>query len=200
MSMEARYVVLCVDPVSNKVVYINAEGKKSNKAPTGVMVRVTTDPAKLNSLVFHDRSTTVEVIPLSLNETIPTPVINSWPDGPVENFASKIGIHYQPGQSKEVTAAMLLKFRSGTFKTFNLVLGGSAKAVTVPFSKLLGLEDRSVGGPESEFSISINPVNINFPPNRSVTAYQQITESFKGSLTHPGLDMDWNEGKGVYTR
>ena len=181
--MEARYVVLCVDPVSNKVVYINAEGKKSNKAPTGVMVRVTTDP------VWSSTPDPPRWRSSHCHETIPTPVINSWPDGPVENFASTIGIHYQPGQSKEVTAAMLLKFRSGTFKTFNLVLGGSAKAVTVPFSKLLGLEDRSVGGPESEFSISINPVNINFPPNRSVTAYQQLTESFKGSLTHPGLDM-----------
>ena len=95
---------------------------------------------------------------------------------------------------------MLLKFRAGTFKSFSLVLGGPAMGVSIPFSKLLGLEDRSAGGPGAQFSVSINPPDISFPPNRSVTTYQQITEMFRGSISHPGLDIDWNEGKGVYTR
>ena len=200
MSQEIRYVVLCVDPVTNKVVFLNSEGKKASKAPTGAQVRVTTDPAKLSSLVYHDKSTTVEVVPLDLNRVIPMPIINSWPDGPVEQFASTIGFHYQPGQPKDTTAAMLLKFRAGTFKSFSLVLGGPAMGVSIPFSKLLGLEDRSAGGPGAQFSVSINPPDISFPPNRSVTTYQQITEMFRGSISHPGLDIDWNEGKGVYTR
>ena len=200
MSQEIRYVVLCVDPVTNKVVFLNSEGKKASKAPTGAQVRVTTDPAKLSSLVYQDKSTTVEVVPLDLNRVIPMPIINSWPDGPVEQFASTIGFHYQPGQPKDTTAAMLLKFRAGTFKSFSLVLGGPAMGVLIPFSKLLGLEDRSAGGPGAQFSVSINPPDISFPPNRSVTTYQQITEMFRGSISHPGLDIDWNEGKGVYTR
>ena len=64
MSQESRYVVLCVDPVTNKVVFLNSEGKKASKAPTGALVRVTTDPAKLTNLVYKDKSTTVEVVPL----------------------------------------------------------------------------------------------------------------------------------------
>ena len=200
MSQESRYVVLCVDPVTNKVVFLNSEGKKASKAPTGALVRVTTDPAKLTNLVYQDKSSTVEVNPLDMNRIIPMSVINSWPDGPVEFFASTIGFLHQPGQPKEATAAMLLKFRAGSFKSFSLVLGGSSMVVSVPFIKLLGLEDRSAGGPGAQFSVSINPPDIKFPPNRSVTSYQQITEGFKGSLSHPGLDIDWNEGKGVYTR
>ena len=74
MSQESRYVVLCVDPVTNKVVFLNSEGKKASKAPTGALVRVTTDPAKLTNLVYQDKSTTVEVVPLDMNRIIPIPV------------------------------------------------------------------------------------------------------------------------------
>ena len=63
MNQKSRYVVLCVDPVTNKVVFLNSEGKKASKAPTGALVRVTTDPAKLTNLVYQDKSTTVEVVP-----------------------------------------------------------------------------------------------------------------------------------------
>ena len=73
MSQESRYVVLCVDPVTNKVVFLNSEGKKASKAPTGALVRVTTDPAKLTNLVYQDKSTTVEVVPLDMNRIIPMP-------------------------------------------------------------------------------------------------------------------------------
>ena len=66
MSQESRYVVLCVDPVTNKVVFLNSEGKKASKPPTGALVRLTTDPAKLTNLVYQDKSTTVEVVPLDI--------------------------------------------------------------------------------------------------------------------------------------
>ena len=56
-------MVLCVDPVTNKFVFLNSEGKKVSKALTGALVRMTTDPAKLTNLVYQDKSTTVEVAP-----------------------------------------------------------------------------------------------------------------------------------------
>ena len=34
---------------------------------------VTTDPAKLTNLVYQDKSTTVEVVPLDMNRIIPMP-------------------------------------------------------------------------------------------------------------------------------
>ena len=52
-----------MDPVPNKVVLLNSEGKKASKPPTEALVRMTTDPAKLTNLVYQDRSTTVEVVP-----------------------------------------------------------------------------------------------------------------------------------------
>ena len=66
-------MVLCVDSVSNKFVFLNSEGKKASKAPTGALVRVTTDPAKLTKLVYQDKSTTVEVVPLDMSRIIPMP-------------------------------------------------------------------------------------------------------------------------------
>ena len=73
MSQESRYMVLCVDPVPNKVVLLNSEGKKASKPPTEALVRMTTDPAKLTNLVYQDKSTTVEVVPLDMNRIIPMP-------------------------------------------------------------------------------------------------------------------------------
>ena len=66
-------MVLCVDPVTNKFVFLNGEGKKASKPPTGALVRLTTDPAKLTNLVYQDKSTTVEVVPLDMNRIIPMP-------------------------------------------------------------------------------------------------------------------------------
>ena len=64
MSQKSRYVVLCVDPVTNKVVFLYSEGNKASKPPTEALVRMTTDPAGLTNLVYQDKSTTVEVFPL----------------------------------------------------------------------------------------------------------------------------------------
>ena len=45
-------MVLCVDPVTNKFFFLNSEGKKVSKTLTGALVRMVTDPAKLNNLVY----------------------------------------------------------------------------------------------------------------------------------------------------
>ena len=52
MSQESRDMVLCVDPVTNKFFFLNSEGKKVSKTLTGALVRMATDPAKLNNLVY----------------------------------------------------------------------------------------------------------------------------------------------------
>ena len=79
-------------------------------------------------------------------------------------------------------------------------MGGPTKTATIAFSKLLGLDNRSAGSPDAVFSVSINPTDIQFPVSRSVTNFSPITEHFKGSLTHPGLDLEWGDGSGVYVR
>ena len=60
-------MVLCVDSVSNKFVFLNSEGKKASNPPTEALVRMTTDPAKLTNLIYQDKSTTVEVVPLEMS-------------------------------------------------------------------------------------------------------------------------------------
>ena len=198
--MEPPYVVLCLDPVTSRVFFVNKDGMKATRAPAGATVRVPTDMAKLTNLAYHEKAVTVEVGPIPVTYTIPMPLINSFPTGPIEFFASAIGFHYQPNMPKQPAAAMLLNIQTGKFKSFQLVLGGPTKTATVPFSKLLGLEKRNAGGPESVFSASIIPADIEFPVNRSVTNFSPITELFKGSLAHPGVDLNWGEGAGVYVR
>ena len=177
-----EYVVLCIDPVTSRVFFVNKDGKKSTRAPTGVLVRIPTDMARLSNLSYHEKASTVEVVAVPVNQTIPTPVINALPSGPIEYFSSAIGFHYQPNMPKGPTVAMLLNIHTGKYKSFQLVMGGSAMTATVPFGKLLGLEKRSAGGPESEFSVSINPADIQFPVNRAVSDFTPITEMFRGSL------------------
>ena len=45
-------MVLCVDSVSNKFVFLNSEGKKVSKTLTGALVGMATDPPKINNLVY----------------------------------------------------------------------------------------------------------------------------------------------------
>ena len=195
-----EYVVIFMDQVTNKIFFVNGDGMKSTRAPAGVKVRVPTYMAKLLTPGYHEKASTVEVVALPVTYTIPMPLINSLPSGPVESFASTIGFHYQPSMPKDPTVAMLLNLQAGKFKSFQLVLGGPAKVATVPFSKLLGLEKRTAGSPDAAFTVTINPQDIQFPVSRSVTTFTPINELFKGSITHPGVDLNWGEGAGVYTR
>ena len=52
MSQESHYMVLCVDPVTNRFFFLSSEGKKVSKTLTGALVRMVTDPAKLDNLVY----------------------------------------------------------------------------------------------------------------------------------------------------
>ena len=123
--------------MTSRVFFVNKDGKKSTRAPTGVKVRMPTDMARLSNLSYHEKASTVEVVAVPVNQTIPTPVINALPSGPIEYFSSAIGFHYQPNMPKGPTVAMLLNIHTGKYKSFQLVMGGSAMTATVPFGKLL---------------------------------------------------------------
>ena len=200
MSKESSYVVLCMDPVSSRIYFVSEDGRKSTQAPAGAKVRVPTDMKRMTSMSYHEKNVTVEVSTLPITYTIPVTLINALPSGPVELFASSVGFHYQPTAPKETSAAMLLEIQAGGLKAFQLVMGGPAKTATIAFSKLLGLDSRSAGSPDAVFSVSINPTDIQFHVSRSVTDFSPITELFKGSLSHPGLDLEWGDGSGVYVR
>ena len=195
-----QYVVMCTDPDNGKVFYVDSENKKSSMAPTGYQVRIPLHPLTWNSMVYQDKKDSVEVLALPFSQTVPTPLISSWPPGPVENYAHTIGFRYHATTPTEVTASMLLELRPGGLKAFNLIVGGPVSTPNILFQTLLGLEGRTVGGPESTFSVKIDPAEISFIPNRSISEFVPIADLFRGSLTHPGVAMNWTEGSGVYAR
>jgi len=195
-----QYVVMCTDPDNGKVFYVDSQNKKSSMAPTGYPVRVPLSPLAWNSMMYQDKKDSVEVLTLPFSQTIPTPLISSWPSGPIESYAHTIGFRYQATTPKEVTASMILELRPGGLKAFNLIVGGPVSTPIIPFQTLLGLEGRTAGGPESKFSVKIDPAEISFITNRSISEFVPIADLFRGSLTHAGVAMSWTEGAGVYAR
>merc|ERR1719318_968703 len=151
-------------------------------------------------MMYQDKKDSVEVLTLPFSQTIPTPLISSWPSGPIESYAHTIGFRYQATTPKEVTASMILELRPGGLKAFNLIVGGPVSTPIIPFQTLLGLEGRTAGGPESKFSVKIDPAEISFITNRSISEFVPIADLFRGSLTHAGVAMSWTEGAGVYAR
>jgi hypothetical protein len=200
MAMGEQHVIMCTHPDTGKVFYIDAENKSSSTAPTGYQVRVPVSPAAWNSMAYQDKKDSVEVVALPFTQTVPTPLISTWPSGPVESYAHGIGFRYLATIPKDVTASMLLELRPGGLKAFNLIVGGPVTTPNIPFQSLMGLEGRTAGSPESTFSVKIDPAEINFIPNRSISEFAPIAELFRGSLSHAGVVMNWTEGPGVYAR
>ena len=52
MSQESHYMVLCVDPVTNRFFFLSSEGKKVSKTLTGALVKMATD-WQGNNLTVH---------------------------------------------------------------------------------------------------------------------------------------------------
>ena len=195
-----QYVVMATDPHTSKVFYIDAENRFSSAAPSGLQVRVPISPTAWNTMAYQDKKDSVEVTALPFSQTVPTPLISTWPSGPVESYAHGIGFRYFDTAPKEVTAAMILELRPGGLKAFNLTAGGPVFTPSISFHKFLGLEGRTAGSPESTFSAKIDPAEICFTPNRSISEFAPIADMFRGSLTHAGVSVNWTEGSGVYTR
>ena len=195
-----QYVVMCTNPDTSKVFYIDAAHKFSSTAPSGYQVRIPNSPTAWNSMAYQEKKDSVEVTALPFSQTVPTPLISTWPSGPVENYAHGIGFRYIETTPKDVTASMLLELRSGGLKSFNLIVGGPVSTPSIRFQNFLGLEGRAAGGPDSTFSVKIDPAEINFIPNRSVSEFVPIADLFRGSLTHAGVTMDWTKGSGIYAR
>lgn len=107
----------------------------------------------------------------------------------------------RPGGLKVMLELSLIKdYKTPSYQAFHITIGGPTSTIAIPFSKLLGLDKRSVGSPETPFNVNIIPDDVTFIANRTVSEYSPINEYFRGSLSHPGVNLDWAEGPGVYTR
>lgn len=117
-------------------------------------------------MAYQEKKESIEVVALPISHTTPTPLISKWPSGPMESYAHNIGFRYHETVPAALTATMLLELRPGRLKAFNLLIGGPAVTPSISSKKLLGLEGRKSGSPESTFSVKIDPAEISFIPNR----------------------------------
>ena len=181
-------------------VFIDRDLRQSLTAKAGMAVRVPFSPQEISTSVYLATANSAPVAPLQPAMALPTPLVQSWPGGGSEEYAARIGWRYTLTAPEQFVASYLLDMRKGGLAGFHVILGGKPIVVTFPFSKMLGLEDRTAGAAEDEISVSIDPANLVFEGNRMVTSWGPILDVFRGSLSHAGVVHDWKSGPGVYVR
>ena len=174
--------------------------KQSFTAKTGVAIRTPHTQPDMSAPAFFPTAKSVPVNPLPVMMVIPTPVLTAWNGGSPEEYVASLGWRYVDTTPSELTVAYLLDVKEVGMSSFHIIIGGPPKTMSFPFSSLLGLEGRSSGSASSLISVTINPVDIIFPPNKTVTCWGPITKVFRGSMSHAGVDHDWKTGPGVYVR
>ena len=150
--------------------------------------------------VYSSVAETVEIVTLPAWATVPNSVIARWPQGSLQQVSAELGFTHSESRPSELTAALKLEFRTGVLKSYLFLLGGPELDISFPFSKILGLENRSAGGPEAMLNMKIDPSSIKFISNHGVSDYKLMQDKFRSSLSHPGVDHVWSDGPGIYTR
>ena len=127
-------------------------------------------------------------------------MIKGFPSGPPEDMATALGWRYGETIPAEIQAAFSFTVREGGLNKYAIVLGGKAISASFTFSAFLGMEKRTAGSPNDAITCTVDPANMVFIDNSSVTAWGPIHQVFRGSLSHAGINHDWTTGPGVYTR
>jgi len=127
-------------------------------------------------------------------------VVQGFPSGAPEELAATLGWRYGETIPASIKAALILNIRDGGLGRFDIILGGKPVTATFPFSTLLGLESRNAGANTDTISCTIDPGDMTFVSNTTVTAWGPINKMFRGTLSHAGVNHDWTVGPGVYTR
>ena len=127
-------------------------------------------------------------------------MIKTFPSGAPEDMATSLGWRYREPTPAEIQAAFTFTVREGGLNKYSIVLRGKAITASFPFSAFLGMEKRTAGSPNDAITCTVDPANVVFTNNSSVSAWGPIHQVFRGSLSHAGVNHDWKTGPGVYTR
>ena len=200
VTMSSDYVTMVYDGNKARPIYIDRDLKQSFTAKTGMAIRTPYTQPDMSTPAFLATSKSVPVNPLPVSMVIPTPVITAWPGGAAEEYAAILGWRYTDTTPQEFTVSYLIDIKDVGMSSFRIIVGGSPKTENFPFSMLLGMEGRIAGAAGSMISVTIDPAEIIFPPNKMVSSWGPITEVFRGSMSHAGVDHDWKTGPGVYVR
>ena len=200
MNMTTEYMVMVYEPSKGRPIFIDRDLKQAFTAKAGITIRTPHTQPDMITPSYFSSSKTVPVNPLSATMVIPTPVVASWKGGSPEEFVASLGWRYSETTPSELSVAHLIDVKEVGMSSYTIVMGGQAKTMSFPFSSLLGLEGRSSGSASSLISVTLDPAEIHFPPNSCVTCWGPITDVFRGSMSHAGIDHDWKTGPGVYVR
>ena len=195
-----NHLMVIWDPSRARPAFIDRDLKQSLTAKTGMAVRVPFSPQEIFSPVYLSTANSAPVAPLQPSMALPAPLVQSWPGGGTEEYAAKLGWRYTDTAPKQFIASYLLDMRNGGLAGFHVILGGKPSVAKFPFSRMLGLDDRTAGAAEDHISVTIDPANIVFEANKMVSPWGPIMDVFRGSLSHAGVDHDWQSGPGVYAR
>lgn len=200
MSVIGDYIVMIWDIVRSRAVYIDKDLQQSLTSKFMMMVRVPVTPQEMSNKVYHLTNDSALVAPLPPSSVLPEPLVRTWLGGGTEEFAAKLGWRYGDTIPNQITVAYLMDMRKGGLAGFHIVMGGKSIIATFPFSKMFGLEGRATGSPEDSISVTVDPANLSFAKNKMVSSWGPISEVFRGSLSHAGVNHDWKNGPGVYVR
>ena len=101
-------------------------------------------------------------------------------------MAAKLGWRYGETMPGEIKAAFIFNIRDGGLSKFDLILGGKPVTASFPFSALMGMEKRTTGSPTDNITCTVDPGNITFRENTTVSAWGPINQVFRDSLSHGG--------------
>ena len=91
-----------------------------------------------------------------------------------------------------LTAALHTQWgHHGTF-SYDLIIGGKCISAKFPLKNFLGLEDRDNGADTAMVTVKINPEEVDFPVNRSVTSWKPITSMFLDLHVSEGANVRWD--------
>jgi hypothetical protein len=200
MSAEVHHITMTWDSVRARPVYIDRDNKQALTAKTGLAVRVPCSPADMSTMSCLPTANTAPVVHLPVSVVIPPPVVSSWPGGATEEFAAKLGWRYKDTIPSELTVAYIVDIKPIGMSAFHTVIGGAPTAASFPFSTFLGLEGRTAGSATDLLTVTVDPANITFAVNRMVSNWGPINDVFRGSLSHAGVEHNWQTGPGVYVR
>ena len=198
--MSGEYLTMLWDVTKSRPIYLDRDNRMSFTAKGDMAIRVPFAPEKISTLSFVDTANSVPVYPIPVEASIPAPVVQTFDSGAPEEYAAKLGWRYEDTIPDKFYISYLLHIRDGGLHKFNLVTGGKPIKASFPFSALLGLEGRTAGSGADLISVTIDPANIIFEANMMVSNWGPLTAMFRGSLSHAGVNHDWNAGPGVYTR
>ena len=189
------FLTLSIARESGRIVFIDPENKVCSECPEGVPVKVDRHNPFRHAPAMLSNSADVLELPekMRLNHQSLTGVLT----GPQEKFRAEIKLN---DSTKKLTVALWIELREGALKRHEFLVGGKTLNVCFPLKMLGGHDGLEGGSPDIIISGKIKTSAIRINPGSHVSEWTRIEEMFKGSISSPGLSVNWPDSAPIYVR